>query len=169
MTKKALAKRKPRGELQPTKNLDAAVTSITIDVAQATHSYWRVGQTLARIVEGGFWKERRDENGLPKYRNFKEFAPAELGMSSVHCYRFINIARTISEEDAAKLTMNQARQVVHASNHPSLPEKAKPVFLAIQLSKDEKAKLQARAVSAGVPLNRYVRAVLLVERPPVWV
>lgn len=83
--------------------LDVAVKGVHEAKRATVVSHWTLGAAILRTFENDAWKQRRNTKGASVYRGFKQFCEAELGMSSGHAYKLMDIAATFSEEDVAKI------------------------------------------------------------------
>lgn len=83
--------------------LDIAVKGVHEAKRATVVSHWTLGAAILRTFENDAWKQRRNDKGASVYRGFKQFCEAELGMSSGHAYKLMDIAATFSEDDVAKI------------------------------------------------------------------
>lgn len=88
--------------------IDIIKQSVT-DGAVALH---RLGAAAKVISDAGLWRMRKADNGLPMYRNFKQFLSEELGLSSTHVYRAIGVAEEFDEDELSGLSGAQIRVVM---------------------------------------------------------
>ena len=83
----------------PAVELDAAVQEILVLQRGHAASAWLLAKKVSEVSKDQLWKQRRDDEGNPKYRTFEQFAQAELNMSRKHATDLLRLFVSFSEED----------------------------------------------------------------------
>jgi len=125
----------PRTELVTRKpvlsvnDLDKSVDRIQKLKVTAAKSIWELGQEIRLNYEQELWKLRRDAKGVVKYRNWKQFTAAELGISHTHAYRLMDVAAAFSKQEIEQIGATKLGVMLQ------LPEPHRSKLIA--LAKDE--------------------------------
>jgi hypothetical protein len=85
------------------RKLDAALLRYRASVREMVGAGWDVGNAAREIHEHRLYLARRDAKGVPVHRNFAEFCAKELGKSSVHVLRMIEVAQAYSRDEAVRI------------------------------------------------------------------
>jgi len=89
--------------------LDEQVQNIRGAVSEGALAMHRMGAAAQAIVDGDLWKQRVDGEGVPLFRSFKSFCKQELGLTAVHVYRSMEVAKEFTPEDIKNLSGKQVR------------------------------------------------------------
>lgn len=81
-------------------DLDKAVKHIASLKANVAGSYWDLGQYLKESVfENNLWKQRKNEDGKPKYSGFDQFVRAECGFTSPVAYDLMDVSKKFTKTE----------------------------------------------------------------------
>lgn len=109
------AKPTPEGSsliVHSSEDLDAKVAEIKEAVTGGAVAMHRLGMAANEIVKGALWKQRVGDDGVPTFRNFKQFCQAELKMTAQHIYRAMAVAAEFKETEIVALSGKQVRLVL---------------------------------------------------------
>jgi hypothetical protein len=106
------------------KDLNRQVTEVVELKTAVAKDYWKLGCKIAEIHDGQTWKLRNAPDGKPRWRTFEAFCNEELGLSSVHCVKLMDVAKTFSAGDVAKFGTGKLGLLLQA------PEAERPAIKA---------------------------------------
>jgi hypothetical protein len=94
-------------------DLNAAVKQVHELKSRAALSMWTLGRAILDIHDRQLWKVR-SRQGRPAYKSFAQFSRTELGLSKVHAFRLMAVARAFSEEQVASFGTTKLALVLQA-------------------------------------------------------
>jgi len=124
------------------KDLDAAVHEVQALKAKSARGYWDLGVKIADIYDRQIWK-LRSEGGKPKYRTVEAFCNAELGLSPVHAWKLMEVAKNFSSAEVEAFGTSKLGLLLQA------PEKDRPAIRAAVESGASKATIEQEVRKAN--------------------
>jgi len=98
-----------------------------------------MGEAANRIVDEGLWKQRTNNDGVPQFRSFKQFCKEEIGMTAVHVYRAMKVAKHFTPEELTGVSGRNLRIALE------VPTESRPALLERAKKGDSPAKLTEHA------------------------
>jgi hypothetical protein len=123
------------------RQLDEAVRDILALNAGAEASKWLLGKKIAEVFHSEGWRLRRDQEGEQSYRGFNQFVVTEIGIDPSTAYRYMDISKRFTEEQAKKLGTHKVVALLRVSDEAEQKK---------LIEKIEREGLSSREVQAEV-------------------
>lgn len=83
--------------------LDAQIAKVLRLHTSAVTNYWEIGHELHAIFKDRLYVLRKDPQGVSRYKSWGQFVQVELGMSTQHSYRVMEVACMFTREQVIEL------------------------------------------------------------------
>lgn len=84
-------------------DLDRAVSRVQELKLEAASSVWELGNEVKRLCDLELWKQRKDAEGVPKYKTWGQFTEAELGITHSYSFRLMDVSSNYTKEQVRQL------------------------------------------------------------------
>lgn len=135
-------------ERRAVSELDVNVGTIRKLKLDLVGNIWELGDAIRDNYDRRLWTKRLKEDGSPKWKNWNQFCPEELGFSASYAYELIALSKTFTRDAVQKFGTEKLRVALH------LPEPHRTQLLqasagaSVRALKGEVKKLKA---SGSVP------------------
>ena len=89
----------------PATALDEKALNVAVEAVHRAKgdAIWGLGRAIITTYDHDLWKQRRDPAGNPVHKTFAQFCEAELGITSQHAYKAMDVSIRYPRELVAKI------------------------------------------------------------------